>query len=121
MVSAAADRKSDCRSVRPTLTRAEEDYVIDVPQRKPADPAVFEVTVSEGGGRTRHDVTARAADLARLGGAAKPETVVAAAFRFLLDREPKEAILRSFDLTVIGRYFPEFERQLPDYLRAGPR
>ncbi|MGV8840331.1 MAG: hypothetical protein ACWA6X_08510 [Bauldia sp.] len=95
--------------------------MIDVVQRQAGDPAVFDVTVSDGGSQTRHEVTARAADLARLGPATKPATVIAASFRFLLDREPKEAILRSFDLTVIGRYFPEFERQLPDYLGAGPR
>ncbi|MCW5714582.1 MAG: hypothetical protein KIT43_08740 [Bauldia sp.] len=95
--------------------------MIEVVQRGSGDPAVFDVVVSDGTGRSRHEVTARAADLARLGAAAKPETVIEAAFRFLLDREPKEAILRSFELTVIGRYFPEFEQQLPDYLRAGPR
>ena len=39
-----------------------------------------------------------------------------AAFRFLLDREPKESILRRFDVAVISRYFPEFERELPRYL-----
>jgi 2-polyprenyl-6-methoxyphenol hydroxylase-like FAD-dependent oxidoreductase len=33
-----------------------------------------------------------------------------------LDREPKESILRRFDVTVISRYFPEFERELPHYL-----
>lgn len=95
--------------------------MIEVVQRKSGDAAVFDVVVSEGGSRTRHEVTARAADLARLGPSAKPETLVEAAFRFLLDREPKEAILKAFDLMVIARYFPEFERQLPDYLRAGPR
>ena len=39
-----------------------------------------------------------------------------AAFRFLLDRERKESILGRFDVTVISRYFPEFERELPRYL-----
>jgi len=34
----------------------------------------------------------------------------------LLDREPKESILRRFDVTEISRYFPEFERELPHYL-----
>jgi hypothetical protein len=38
------------------------------------------------------------------------------AFRFLLDREPKESILGRFDVTAISRYFPEFERELPHYL-----
>jgi hypothetical protein len=34
----------------------------------------------------------------------------------LLDREPEEAILGGFEVTVISRYFLEFERQLPRYL-----
>jgi hypothetical protein len=37
---------------------------------------------------------------------------VTESFRFLLEREPKESILGSFDLTVIGRYFPEYEREI---------
>jgi hypothetical protein len=34
----------------------------------------------------------------------------------LLDREPKESILGRFDVAVISRYFPEFDRDLPHYL-----
>ena len=45
-----------------------------------------------------------------------PEQCIEAAFRFLLDREPQESILQSFDITVISRYFSEFERELPRYL-----
>ena len=45
-----------------------------------------------------------------------PERCLEAAFRFLLDREPKESIFRRFDVTVISRYFPEFEQELPHYL-----
>jgi len=30
-------------------------------------------------------------------------------FEFLLEREPNTSILRSFDLSVIARYFPEYE------------
>ena len=33
-----------------------------------------------------------------------------------LEREPKELILGAFDATMISRYFPEFERELPRYL-----
>ena len=70
-----------------------------------------QVTVREGRSETRHRVTLREADYQRLaGGKATPEELVVESFRFLLEREPKEAILRSFDLTVIGRYFPEYER-----------
>jgi hypothetical protein len=45
-----------------------------------------------------------------------PARCLEAAFRFLLDREPKESILRRFDVTAISRYFPEFEREMPHYL-----
>jgi len=40
-----------------------------------------------------------------------PERCIEAAFQFLLDREPKESILRRFDVTVISHYFPEFEHE----------
>lgn len=73
----------------------------------------FEVTVREGKGETDHRVTLRKADYERLAGSkATPEVLVAESFRFLLEREPKESILRSFDLTVIGRYFPAYEREI---------
>ena len=79
------------------------------------DPLRFAVVVREGGGQTRHEVTVRAADLARLGAGRDGAALVEAAFAFLLDREPKEAILAHFDLAVVARYFPEFERELPRY------
>lgn len=81
------------------------------------DPMTFEVIVSEGGGETRHRVTLARATYDRLtSGAHAPERCIDAAFRFLLDREPKEAILGRFDVSVIATYFPEFERELPRYL-----
>jgi hypothetical protein len=40
-----------------------------------------------------------------------PERCLEAAFRFLLDRESKESILRRFDVTAISRYFPEFSER----------
>jgi hypothetical protein len=33
-------------------------------------------------------------------------------FEFLLQRESNTSILRSFDLSVISRYFPEYEREI---------
>jgi hypothetical protein len=70
----------------------------------------FRVRVAEGASSTEHEVTVTAADFERLGsGYPSPEAFVRACFDFLLEREPKESILRSFDVTVIGRYFPEFE------------
>jgi hypothetical protein len=83
------------------------------------DPLVFDVEVADAGGKSRHRVTLTRADLARLAGAHPPERLVEAAFGFLLEREPKESILARFDFSVISRYFPEFERELPHYLQGG--
>ena len=41
------------------------------------------------------------------------ERVVRASFEFLLEREPASSILPEFSLDVIGRYFPEYEDELP--------
>jgi hypothetical protein len=91
--------------------------VIEVRRIAENDLLDFEVVVREGGGETRHHVTMSRETCNRLtGGKHTPERCVQAAFRFLLDREPKESILGSFDLTVISRYFPEFDREIPRYL-----
>ena len=42
-----------------------------------------------------------------------PQIVVHAAFEFLLAREPASSIQRRFDCSVIRRYFPEVDRELP--------
>jgi hypothetical protein len=97
----------------------QEVALIDVRRVGSGQPYEFEVTIREGDGETRHRVTMADADYRRLGkGERTPEECVEASFRFLLDREPKESILSRFDLTVIGRYFPEFERALPGYLAS---
>jgi hypothetical protein len=81
------------------------------------DPLGFEVMIREANGETRHQVTMGKAVLKKMAADRyTPEHCIEAAFRFLLDREPKESILGRFDLNVIPRYFPEFERELPRYL-----
>jgi hypothetical protein len=90
--------------------------MIEVTYEGGSDPLRFSVLVREGKGESRHAVTLAAADFSLLGNGAKPEQVVEAAFAFLLEREPKEAIMSRFDLSVIARYFSEFERELPRYL-----
>jgi hypothetical protein len=95
--------------------------MIEVERRGEGDPLAFEVIVRDGQGESRHNVTMGKALCERLsGGTHTPERCLEAAFRFLLDREPKESILRSFDVSVISRYFPEFERELPRYLSPTP-
>ena len=86
---------------------------IDVSTSEWDDGYQFEVTVQEGGSQSRHSVTLKKTDYERLtGGEASPEDLVTESFRFLLEREPKESILSSFDLTVISRYFPEYDREI---------
>jgi hypothetical protein len=69
-----------------------------------------DVVVGNDPAATRHVVTISRADLARLApGHYDPERLVSASFAFLLAREPREAILRSFELPIIERYFPGFE------------
>ena len=81
------------------------------------EPMSFEVTIQEGAGATQHCVTLDHAMWQRLGaGAHAPEDCVHAALLFLLDREPKESILRNFDVSVISDYFPEFEQEFRAYL-----
>lgn len=42
-------------------------------------------------------------------GAEAVQELVRRSFDFLLEREPPESILRTFDLAVIERYFPEYD------------
>jgi hypothetical protein len=91
--------------------------MIEVKRTARRDLLEFDVVVSDGKGESRYRVTMVAETCERLAaGRHPPERVVEAAFRFLLDREPKESILGVFDVTVISRYFPEFESELPRYL-----
>lgn len=77
----------------------------------------FTVTVTEGASATTHDVTLSRALLEKLTKKASvhptPKQAIIASFRFLLQREPKESILRQFDCSVISTYFPEYEEQAP--------
>ena len=91
--------------------------MIEVKRLSDGDSLTFEVIISEGKSETRHDVTITQATYERLTGSKyAPERCVEAAIQFLLDREPKESILGHFDLTLISRYFPDFEENLPHYL-----
>jgi hypothetical protein len=90
--------------------------VIEVDRADGPDPLRFDVTVREGSDESHHQVTVERATLDELAPDAEPEAVIEASFEFLLDREPKEQILPSFDLQVIERYFPEYTDELDGYL-----
>lgn len=92
--------------------------MIDIKKLSDDDPMKFDVTVREGAGETKHQVTMARHTYQKLtGGKVSPEQCIQAAFRFLLDREPKESILSRFDVTVISTYFPNFERDIAPYFK----
>lgn len=74
----------------------------------------FHVRVTDAdGSATDHDVTLSRADHERLAtGYASVEAFVRACFEFLLERESKASILRSFDVSQIATYFPEFDQKV---------
>lgn len=80
----------------------------------------FAVEVRDGRGSSRHVVTVDPSLLARLtaGRRVTDAAFVEAVFEFLLERESKDAILSRFDVSVVARYFPEFESEIGKYLRG---
>lgn len=73
----------------------------------------FLVTVRDGRGQSLHHVTLAPDYYQKLaGGRVSAEELVRRSFEFLLEREPKESILSQFDLSVIARYFPDYEREI---------
>jgi hypothetical protein len=75
------------------------------------------VTV-KAGVTTRHRVRVTTADLDRFAEGRTAEELLHESFRFLLERESNTSILESFDLPLIGHYFPEYEREIRNRLRA---
>ncbi len=75
------------------------------------DPQEFQVTVEDTDkSKTAHKVRVTKETHQRLTGGMKGmEELVRVSFEFLLEREPKESILPSFNLFQIQEYFPEYE------------
>jgi len=70
----------------------------------------FKVTVA-GSTKTTHEVSVSPSYYKKLTAEkVSAETLIRKSFEFLLEREPNTSILRTFDLTVINQYFPEYER-----------
>ena len=81
------------------------------------DERTFKVTVA-GGTTTTHTVTVDASYHEKLtGGHVSAEKLVEKSFEFLLERESNTSILRTFELPVIGRYFPEYESTIRKMLK----
>ena len=89
-----------------------EIYTLSTDQNE--NPKKYLVTISEDSSKTSHQVTLSDEYYQRLtGGLRAREDFIKASFEFLLEREGKEAILASFDLAEIQKYFPEYEKVIP--------
>ena len=70
----------------------------------------FAAIREEGRVVSEHEIRVAPGDLAQLApSATDPTDLVERSVAFLLEREPPASILRSFDLTVIREFFPEYE------------
>ena len=66
----------------------------------------------QGAVATQHRVRVTKSDLERLAKGRSFEELLRESFEFLLEHEPNTSILSSFDLTLIGHYFPEYEQEI---------
>ncbi len=72
----------------------------------------FSVQILEGDSSTEHQVSLSNHDYRRLSQRKTPEEFIKKTFEFLLERESKESILGKFDVMDIGKYFPEYEKEI---------
>lgn len=73
----------------------------------------FLIVIDEEGSRTEHIVTIDEKYYEKLTGKIiSKEELIERSFEFLLARESKESILHRFNLKVINRYFPEYEKTI---------
>lgn len=95
------------------------DHEIAVSCTQSADGWLCRVAVGTDAQATTHDVVVHRRTRDELAPGAEPEALVRESFVFLLEREPRESILRSFELPVIARYFSEYTTEIARRLRAG--
>ena len=77
---------------------------------------VFEVVISEKGSSTNHRVTVKESNYKEwTNREITPADLVERSIEFLLKKEPKESILKQFDLTEIHRYFPEYTEKVREF------
>ena len=72
----------------------------------------FQVRVTEGGSHSTHEVIVDEPTVTALEWKGSLEELIRRSFDFLLQREPKESILASFELSEISRYFPDYTEEI---------
>lgn len=72
----------------------------------------YSIEVRDRAGTTRHEVEVTLDALDRLAVGTGAERLLEESFRFLLEHEPKEAILPRFEISEIARYFPDYPTEI---------
>jgi len=76
----------------------------------------FKVDVIEGDSQTTHKVELNRDFYQSLtDGKITPQEFIQCSFEFLLERESKESILSSFNISIISNYFPEYGGEIINY------
>ena len=82
---------------------------------------LFHVEITDDDGLTLHEVGVPDGYADSIGAAhVTHDALVIESVRFLLEREPKEQILRAFDLPDIQRFFPDYELEIRRRLPGDP-
>ena len=94
------------------------DTTIDVILIAQTEPMEFKVSISNEGKTNYFHVTLTQALFKQIcgGNTYIPEHIIESVFQFLLDREPVDYILSSFDIAIVSSYFPEFDQTIRKYL-----
>ncbi len=91
--------------------------MIDVTLLNEQDPMKFKVRIPVPDKTDEFNVTMSHELFKRINNDSNfsPEHIVESVFKFLLDREPVESILPSFDISIVSHYFPEFNQSISAY------
>jgi hypothetical protein len=90
---------------------------IEIKSQEKSDGWTFRVVVKQDGTQTEHQVEMSQKFYQSLDTQASPEEVVRKSFEFLLENEPKEAILSQFNIEIISQYFPGYKQEIRNCLR----
>jgi hypothetical protein len=76
------------------------------------------VVVGDDASATEHVVEVDRATLDALAPGASPEHLMRESFAFLLEREPRESIMRAFELPIIARFFADYPDEIKRRMRG---
>ncbi|MDQ4034931.1 MAG: hypothetical protein M3153_03290 [Chloroflexota bacterium] len=77
------------------------------------------VVVGTDASATEHVVDVDRLTLDDLAPGSTPDELVRESFAYLLEREPRESIMRSFELPIISRFFGDYPDEISRRMRGG--